>query len=84
MFENSWERKIKSKEGSVELTASAVRLMDENSQKIALFGALRECNLPTISIILQANRALINSKLFGYEGSDVFNRIKNMLRLYGP
>lgn len=34
------------------------------------------CDLPVLRNILQANRALLNGKMFGYEGSDVFDIIK--------
>lgn len=36
------------------------------------------CELHAIRTILQANRTLLNSKMFGYEGTDVFEIIKNV------
>ena len=36
------------------------------------------CELNAIRNVLQVNRALVQSKMYGYEGSDVFEIIKNV------
>jgi hypothetical protein len=36
------------------------------------------CDLHAIRSILQANRNLLNGKMFGYEGSDVYGIIQNV------
>eukprot|EP00981_Chlorochromonas_danica_P003332 scaffold644_cov168-Ochromonas_danica.AAC.24 len=55
-----------------DLTVSNIRMMDESSQKALLFKAIRASDLHIIRNILQANRSLLNAKMFGYEGSDVY------------
>lgn len=37
-----------------------------------------ECNIPTIKNILQINRSLVTAKMFGFEGADVYEVIKNV------
>lgn len=39
------------------------------------------CELNAIRNVLQVNRSLVQSKMYGYEGSDVFEIIKNVSRL---
>ena len=41
------------------------------------FEALRASNLTAIRNIVSLNRSLVTAKLFGYEGSDVYETIKN-------
>lgn len=43
-----------------------------------LFTCDLACDLHAIRTILQANRNLLNGKMFGYEGSDVYGIIKNV------
>ncbi len=62
----------------VEISASALRMMDEHSQKEIFFSALRGCHISTIKSLLVENRNLLNAKLFGYEGSDVHEIIVNV------
>lgn len=85
-----------------EVTTSAIRMMDEDSQKGLLFAAIRgmqrrlklldivvhclsllcyvcvACELNAIRNVLQVNRNLVHAKMYGYEGSDVFEIIKNV------
>lgn len=39
------------------------------------------CELNAIRNVLQVNRGLVQSKMYGYEGSDVFDIIKNVRAL---
>ncbi len=45
------------------------------------YSAYTACELNAIRNVLQVNRGLVHSKLFGYEGSDVFEVIKNVSTL---
>ena len=54
-----------------DLSLSSIRMMDERGQKDALFTALRNANILNIKHLLQANRNLLNAKLFGFEGADL-------------
>lgn len=40
--------------------------------------AFLACDLHVIRSVLQVNRTLLNAKMFGYEGTDVFEVIKNV------
>lgn len=60
-----------------EASASNLRMMDETTQKAMMFEALRAANLLAIRNLVTANRSLVTAKMYGYEGSDVFETIKN-------
>jgi len=71
----SWAKDMDDQDLS-EITTSSLRMLDEDGQKRLLFAAIRACELNAIRSILQVNRNLIQAKMFGYEGSDVFEIIK--------
>eukprot|EP01035_Chromulina_nebulosa_P020106 gene20106-26105_t len=63
--------------GHDEVTLSNIRMMDETSQKSLLFDSIRACDIPTIKNIFTVNRNLVVAKLYGFEGADVYEVIKN-------
>jgi hypothetical protein len=69
--------KAEDNELSSEITVSSIRMMTEDQQQSILFKAIRACDLHIIRNVLQVNRTLLNAKMFGYEGTDVFEVIKN-------
>lgn len=84
MIESSWGQTQASKgfykperDFSNEATLSNIRMMDENSQKGLLFDAIRACEIPAIKNVVQVNRSLVTSKMFGFEGADVYEVIQN-------
>jgi len=76
MSSHSWS-KSSIEEDLKELSSSKVRMMDEPGRKELLFTAIRVSDLSAIRTILQVDRGLIQGKMFGYEGSDVFEVIKD-------
>lgn len=48
----------------------------ERSSFIACFSTA--CDMQAIRNILSVNRTLVNAKMYGYEGTDVFEVIKNV------
>jgi len=76
MSSNPWS-KSSIEDELKKLTFSSLRMLDETIQKELLFNAIRICELTAIRTILQVNRSLVSSKLFGYEGSDIYEIIKD-------
>ena len=63
---------------SNESTLSNIRMMEESSLQGLLFDVIRACEIQSIKNILQVNRSLVTSKMFGFEGADVYEVIKNV------
>jgi len=59
-----------------ELSASALRTMDEASLLSLMFEAIRASDIPSLKKILAVNEKFVTAPMFGFEGSDVHGIIK--------
>lgn len=66
-------------EKDLETETSPARLngMPEEEQKELFFEAIRVCNLVAFRNLVQHNRSLVTEKMYGFEGADVYEVIKN-------
>lgn len=62
---------------AAETTSDALFKSTTAEHKHLLFDALRAANLHAIRNIFSINRNLVNDKLFGYEGHDIYESIPN-------
>lgn len=63
---------------AIEITVDKLMQLDTSEHKKIFFDALRNANLTTIRNLFAVNRSLLNSKLHGYEGTDVYDTIPNV------
>mmetsp|Transcript_3291 Transcript_3291/g.5126 ORF Transcript_3291/g.5126 Transcript_3291/m.5126 type:complete len:745 (+) Transcript_3291:67-2301(+) len=74
---STWGNKDSSKVTDDEISAAKLGLMSATEQASVLFDALRNNDIPTIRNVLQVNRSLLNQKMFGFEGHDIYGIIPN-------
>jgi len=63
---------------STELSVDKLMQLDTSEHKKLFFDALRNANLTLIRNLFGVNRSLLSAKLYGYEGSDVYDTIPNV------
>jgi hypothetical protein len=71
-------KKLKKVYYSKRYEVSEIVLLNSLVVLILILSFIIACDLHAIRSILQANRNLLNGKIFGYEGSDVYGIIKNV------
>ena len=75
---SSWGANRNVRDLAAETSTDKLLQLDVSDVKKLLFDALRSSNLHAIRNIFGVNRTLLNAKLFGFEGHDVYETIPNV------
>lgn len=76
-MQESWGADDPSTDLDNKTSAYNLKLLDDKAKKQLMFEAIRASNLTAIRNLLQSNRNLVNSKMYGFEGSDVYEIISD-------
>jgi cytoplasmic iron level regulating protein YaaA (DUF328/UPF0246 family) len=61
-----------------EMSTSKLSTMSLVDQSHALFESLRSGDISAIRNLLQVNRTLLNEKMYGFEGHDIYGSVREV------
>lgn len=62
-----------------DMTASKLSTLSFADQSSALFESLRSGDISSIRNLLQVNRSLLNEKMYGFEGHDIYGSVPEVI-----